>query len=178
MNAGMGEAAGVTEELVIRDAEIADAARLAEVYNHYIRNTIITFEADELSAAEFAQRLKAHPANLPWLVIEERGRVVGYCYAGPWKQRSAYANSVETSIYLDQAVCSRGIGKRAYSSLLSKIGDYHAIMGGIALPNDASVALHEALGFRKVAHFREIGNKFERWIDVGYWQLLPGRTSE
>jgi L-amino acid N-acyltransferase YncA len=172
------ETGGMEQDLIIRNAKAEDAARLAEIYNHYIRNTIITFEVDELTADDFADRLKAHPENLPWLVIEEDGNVVGYCYAGPWKQRSAYAHSVEASIYLDEKACGKGLGKRAYSHLLSKISDYHAIVGGIALPNAASVALHEALGFQKVAHFSEIGRKFDRWIDVGYWQLLPGKGLE
>lgn len=166
------------KHLIIRNVKVEDAARLAEIYNHYIRNTVITFEVDELTANDFAARLEGHPKNLPWLVIEADGDVIGYCYAAPWKQRSAYAHSVETSIYLDEKACGNGVGKRAYSHLLSEVSGYHAIVGGIALPNAASVALHEGLGFQKVAHFPEIGRKFERWIDVGYWQLLPGKGLE
>ena len=166
------------QKILIRDVKAKDSGRLTEIYNHYIRNTIVTFETDELTADDFAERLKIHPKSLPWLVIEEDGNIVGYCYAGPWKQRSAYARSVETSIYLDEKVCGKGLGKRAYSHLLAKIDDYHAILGGIALPNAASIALHEALGFRKSAHFHEIGRKFDRWIDVGYWQLLPRKGSK
>jgi L-amino acid N-acyltransferase YncA len=161
------------QELVVRSAAKEDVAGMAAIYNHYIRNTVITFELDELSDADFADRLASHPPELPWLAIEHDSALIGYCYAAPWKQRRAYGNSVETSIYLDEKVCGNGLGKRAYAVLLSKLGTYHTVIGGIALPNEASIALHEALGFRKVAHFYEVGYKFDRWIDVGYWQLMP-----
>lgn len=164
--------------VVLRDVIKADAERLAQIYNYYIENTIVTFETELVSSFDFEDRLAEHPDNLPWLVIEEQGRVIGYCYAAPWKQRNAYAHSVETSIYLDVAACGKGFGKLAYSHLLSLIDNYHAVIGGIALPNDASVALHESLGYRKVANFAEIGHKFGRWIDVGYWQLLPGKERQ
>jgi phosphinothricin acetyltransferase len=162
------------EEPNIRAVEADDAARMAEIYNYYVENTIITFESEPVTPAEFLRRIGAHPEQLPWYVIEDSGIVIGYCYAAPWKQRSAYAHSVETSIYLDKGACGKGLGKRAYSFLIANLEHVHAIMGGIALPNDTSIALHEALGFQKVAHFKEVGRKFERWIDVGYWQLLPG----
>lgn len=161
------------EDLNIRAVQTSDSKRMAEIYNHYVMNTIVTFESDPVDPNEFLKRLRAHPKHLPWYVFEDKGIVVGYCYAAPWKQRSAYANSLETSIYLDEQACGRGLGKRAYSYLLTTVDHFHAIMGGIALPNESSVALHEALGFQKVAHFREVGRKFDRWIDVGYWQFLP-----
>lgn len=161
------------EELNIRAVQADDSTRVAEIYNYYVENTIVTFESKSVTPDEFLKRIRAHPEYLPWYVVEDKGIVVGYCYAAPWKQRSAYENSIETSIYLDKQACGKGLGKRAYSFLLANVDNFHAIMGGIALPNDSSVALHETLGFQKVAHFKEVGHKFDRWIDVGYWQLLP-----
>lgn len=160
------------EDLNIRAVQAQDSVRIAKIYNYYIENTIVTFESEPLDPDEILKRICAHPEHLPWYVVEDKGVVVGYCYAAPWNQRCAYANSLETSIYLDEQACGKGLGKRAYSYLLATLDNFHAIIAGIALPNDPSVALHEALGFQKVAHFRQVGHKFDRWIDVGYWQLL------
>jgi phosphinothricin acetyltransferase len=87
---------------------------------------------------------------------------------------------VESTIYLRPDAAGRGLGTKLYSSLLAELRDrqLHVAIGGIALPNAASVALHEKLGFEKVAHFRQVGNKFDRWVDVGYWQLILGDTEE
>jgi phosphinothricin acetyltransferase len=122
-----------------------------------------------------AARLAAvEAAGLPWLVGEQEGAVVGYACATPWKGRSAYRFTVEVSVYLDPSCTGRGWGTRLYERLFERLArrGIHAAIGGIALPNDASVALHEKLGMAKVAHFRETGFKLGRWIDVGYWQRL------
>jgi phosphinothricin acetyltransferase len=112
-------------------------------------------------------------AGLPWVVAELNGRVVGYAYASQWKGRCAYRFSVESSVYVDAKHTGQGIGSELYDALLGRLrgGKTHVVIGGIALPNEGSVALHERFGFRKVAHFNEVGFKFERWIDVGYWQI-------
>jgi phosphinothricin acetyltransferase len=157
----------------IRDATAADAPAIAAIYNHYIRETVVTFEEEPVSGAEIARRVeKVQSASLPWLVAEAGGRVVGYAYAGPWHVRSAYRFSVEITVYLAADQVGRGIGSKLYEALFSRLRArrIHAAIGGIALPNDASVALHEKFGLRKVAHFDEVGFKFDRWIDVGYWQ--------
>jgi len=156
----------------IRPATRGDAADIANIYNHYIRDTVVTFEEREIAAVDMADRLAAVSANdLPWLVAESAGAVVGYAYADRWKQRSAYRHSVESTIYLDAKQIGTGLGKRLYRQFLGALpASVHVVIGGIALPNAASVALHERLGFAKVAHFREVGFKFARWIDVGYWQ--------
>ncbi len=156
----------------IRPATGDDTADIANIYNHYIRDTVVTFEEREITAADMARRLAAVSTNgLPWLVAESAGAVVGYAYADRWKQRSAYRHSVESTIYLDARRIGTGLGRRLYQQFLGALPDsVHVVIGGIALPNAASVALHERLGFAKVAHFREVGFKFARWIDVGYWQ--------
>jgi phosphinothricin acetyltransferase len=159
----------------IRTACRADCGAIARIYNHYIRETVVTFEEEEVSAADIAARLDDVSAMaLPWLIIEEAGTVAGYAYAAGWKTRSAYRFSAESTIYLDPAHTGKGLGTRLYAVLLEQLRStpIHVVIGGIALPNAASVALHEQLGFHKVAHFREVGFKFSRWIDVGYWQTL------
>jgi L-amino acid N-acyltransferase YncA len=159
---------------VIRQAVPTDAEAIARIYNHYIRDTVITFEEEPVSCSEMAERIaEVSSASLPWLVAEQDGTVLGYAVASKWKGRSAYRFSVETTIYLAPNCLGRGIGTRLYQPLLKQLKDLrlHVAIGGIALPNAASLALHEKLGFRKVAEFAEVGFKFRRWIDVGYWQL-------
>ena len=158
---------------MIRACTAADAAAIAEVYNHYVHETVVTFEETPVSAAEMAQRISEVGARFPWLVWDD-GAVVGWAYATPWKTRSAYRFSVETTVYLATSHQGRGIGASLYRALIDELRarDVHSAVGGIALPNPASVALHEKLGFRKVAQFAEVGRKFDRWVDVGYWQLI------
>ncbi len=157
----------------IRPAERADAARIAEIYNHYVAQTVVTFEEEAVAAGEMARRVEeVQGASLPWLVAEDDGRVVGYAYAAKWRPRSAYRFSVEVTVYLGPDDGGRGIGSGLYGEVfpvLQRQG-LHAVMAVIALPNEASVALHEKFGMRKVGHLHEVGFKFDRWIDVGYWQ--------
>jgi phosphinothricin acetyltransferase len=164
---------GVTP-ISFRPAQPIDGAVLARIYNHYIRNSVITFEEREISSDDMAARVANVAAlSLPWLVVEISGHVAGYAYANLWKERSAYRFAVESSVYLDPSMTGRGVGLALYSELLTvlKTKPVHTVIGGIALPNEASVALHERVGFVKVAHFKEVGFKHERWVDVGYWQL-------
>lgn len=158
----------------IRTAQSADAAQVAEIYNFYIRNTHQTFETEALSGEEMQKRISEINEDYPFLVAEENGEIFGYAYAAQFKMRQAYAYSAEVSIYVKAEVKQRGIGTMLYEQLFGELAetDVHAIIAGISLPNDASVRFHEKLGFSKVAHFREIGYKLGRWIDVGYWELL------
>lgn len=161
----------------LRSASAADAAAICRIYNAYVATTTITFEEDAVTERDMAQRIAdVGEAGLPWLVLEVDGRVAGYAYATRWRVRSAYRHSVESTIYLDPAYAGRGFGRILYDALLGELRrrELHRVIGGIALPNDASIKLHEALGFRKVAHFTEVGMKFGRWIDVGYWERRLG----
>jgi L-amino acid N-acyltransferase YncA len=99
---------------------------------------------------------------------------MGYAYAQPWKGRSAYRYSVEVSVYLDHQITQQGIGSRLYGELFQILAErgFHAVIGGVTLPNPVSVRLHEKFGFEKVAHFKEVGYKFGKWIDVGYWEKI------
>ncbi|MDB5933376.1 MAG: phosphinothricin acetyltransferase [Massilia sp.] len=159
----------------IRDVNVKDAESIASIYNHFVLTTSISFEETEVSAIEMAGRIAdVQAAGLPWLVAEIDGVVAGYAYATKWRVRHAYRFSVESSVYLAPDQAGKGIGTTLYRVLLDRLraGGYHLAIGGIALPNAASVALHEKLGFEKVAHFSEVGFKFGRWTDVGYWQLV------
>lgn len=158
---------------MIRAAEPRDAAAIAAIYSHYVQTTTISFEEAPVGADEMARRVQAvRDSSLPWLVAEADGKVAGYAYATKWKERSAYRFSVETSVYLDAACHGRGIASALYKHLLDLLrqAGVHTVIGGIAQPNPASVRLHEKFGFEQVALFREVGRKFDRWIDVGYWQ--------
>lgn len=160
-------------EVVIRAAEQRDAAEIALIYNHYVAQTVVTFEKEAVPDSEFLRRMEGvRAASLPWLVSETAGHVVGYACARPWKERSGYRFSVEVAVYVAPGLTGKGIGTELYSRLFESLKalGVHAVIGGIALPNEASVALHEKFGMRKVAHFEQVGFKFGRWIDVGYWQ--------
>lgn len=163
------------KDMQLRAATSSDAERIADIYNYYVENTIVTFEEQIVSAAEIAGRIsEVQRQELPWLVAEAAGQVVGYSHASRWKARSAYRFAVETTVYLKQGWQGQGIGKALYSALIPLLQSkgIHAVIGGAALPNPASVALHEALGFERVATFRQVGFKLERWVDVAYWQLI------
>jgi phosphinothricin acetyltransferase len=161
--------------LRVRPATAADAAAIADIYDYYVANTVVTFEEAPVPATDMAARIaEVQGIGLPWLVGELQGEVLGYCYATRWKARSAYRHSVETTIYLKNGAAGRGMGRVLYSAMLLilRAGGIHAVIGGIALPNPASVALHEKLGFEQVARFRQVGLKHGSWVDVAYWQLI------
>ena len=157
----------------IRECLDTDVSRVCDIYNHYVRETVVTFEDTPLTVAEMARRVTEVRKRFPWLVIEAEGTVAGYAYASLWKMRSAYRFAVETTIYLAPEAAGRGLGTTLYGALLEALPqrDVHRALGCIALPNAASVALHERLGFKKIGIFDEVGWKLGRWVDVGYWEL-------
>lgn len=158
----------------IRTAAASDAAQIAAIYNHYIAATCITFETEPVTVEGMAQRIRETlDLPLPWLVVEEGGKIGGYAYSSKWKGRCAYRFSVEATIYLDPDWTGKGLGVELYTALIDaiKAASMRSIIGGIALPNDASIRLHERLGFKKVGHFEKVGFKNDQWVDVGYWQL-------
>lgn len=161
----------------IRSWEPKDVERICEIYNYYIKNTVITFEEEPLTSSEMKIRIESYVKNYPWLVCVVKGNVVGYAYASKWKERSAYKNTAEVTVYLDRFESKKGYGKALYAALLAELEKVgcHVVLGCIALPNEASQKLHESFGFAKVAHFTEVGRKFGEWVDVGYWQRINFR---
>ena len=159
---------------MVRHVAISDAASICSIYNNYVLGSTATFETESVSESDMGNRIRTTTEKYPWLVFENEGEVVGYAYATAWRQRAAYFNSVESTVYLREGFTGKGIGKQLYSELfhLLKRKNIHVVIGGIALPNDTSIFLHEKLGFKKVAHFKEVGLKFGKWVDVGYWQKL------
>ncbi len=162
-----------TEPPMIRLATAADAEAVAAIYAPYIESTVITFEVTPLTAEQMRARMVQSLERCPWLVAEDAGRVVGYAYAGPHRERAAYQWSADVAIYLDQQVHGRGLGRALYSALFPILvrQGYINAYAGITLPNPKSVGLHEALGFAPVGIYRNVGFKMGRWLDVGWWQL-------
>lgn len=159
---------------MIRDVQEHDIAKICSIYNYYVKNSACTFEEQLVSVSEMSLRIREISKVLPWLVFDDGESIVGYAYASKWKSRSGYRYSVESTIYLSEESVGKGYGFELYQALIRRLQSFtvHSIIGGIALPNPASIALHEKLGFEKVAHFKEVGWKMNRWIDVGYWELV------
>ena len=155
----------------VRPAE--DAGAICEIYNYYIKETVITFENNPIDLFTMQQRIERISSRFPYLVYEQNGKVLGYCYAATWRNRAAYNYTVEMTIYLDKEWTGRGIGYQLYQELLGLLRNagFHVAVASITLSNTHSVALHEKFGFRKVAHFSEVGNKFGKWLDVGFWEF-------
>ena len=158
----------------IRPATPADAARCAEIYAPYVIDNWVSFECDPPGAIEMARRIEDYGASHGWLVAEVEGQIAGYAYGSPHRTREAYATSADVAIYLDAAFARTGIGRRLYEALFPMLKDrnVHAVFAGIALPNDASIGLHEAMGFAPIGIYRDVGWKMGGWRDVGWWQRL------
>ena len=159
--------------MTIRSAIASDAHAIADIYNHYIEHTDVTFEETAVSADDIKARIDTTiEHNLPWLVYEEASKIIGYAYASKWRSRTAYRFSTEVTVYLHHEQGGKGRGTQLYQQLFSELKalGYHAVIGGITLPNLASVALHEKMGMTHAGSFNEVGFKFGRRLDVGYWQ--------
>ncbi|MDR2469067.1 MAG: GNAT family N-acetyltransferase [Tannerella sp.] len=159
---------------MIRKVTENDAEAIAGIYNYYVEKTIITFETESVSVDEMRQRIRTISSEYPYLVYEQDGRVVGYCYATRWKKRCAYHLTAESTVYLDPIARNKGYGHALMQQLIQELRQMstHAVIACISIPNPESIRLHERLGFEKVSHFREVGWKLNVWIDVGDWELL------
>ncbi len=156
---------------LIRPATADDAPTVRDIYAPIVKNTAISFEDEPPMPSEMARRIEA---ALAFLVAERGGRVVGYAYAGAHRARAAYRTSVDVSVYIGEGARRSGIGKALYGALLPhlKHHGYHAAFAGIALPNPGSIALHQSVGFSPVGIFRDVGFKFGKFHDVGWWQRI------
>ena len=158
---------------MIRNAFAKDSVEICRIYNYYVQNSIATFEDMPVTPTDMRNRITKTTSKFPWLVSEMGENLIGFAYATDWKQRAAYKFTVESTIYIDHEKAGNGFGKELYNELISmlkKFGFKQAI-ASIALPNEASVKLHEQLGYKKSGILRNVGLKFGQWIDVGYWQL-------
>jgi L-amino acid N-acyltransferase YncA len=152
---------------------VDDAEALLAIYRPFVESTIVSFEVEPPSVAEFQQRIAASLARWAWILAEDGGRPVGYAYGTSHRPRRAYEWSVETSVYIGDAYRGQGLGKRLYGRLIPMLADkgYCNAYAGITLPNDASVALHRSMGFVPVGVFPRVGRKFGAWHDVSWWHL-------
>jgi phosphinothricin acetyltransferase len=160
----------------VRDATEDDAAACAAIYAPYVTDTAITFEYEPPSVAEMARRIAAAQRAHAWLVLEDGGRVVGYAYAGPFKERAAYRWSSEVSVYLEPGRRRNGSGRLLYEALFARLAErgFRTLVAVMTLPNDASEGLHRALGFEPVGTFRRVGWKHGGWRDVAWAQRSIG----
>jgi phosphinothricin acetyltransferase len=157
----------------IRRATAGDAERIAEIYNWYILNTVVTFETDAISTQEMTTRMQEKLAGHDWLVGEVDREVIGYACYGPFRPRAAYNHTVESTIYLSHEKTGQGLGRALYGRLIESIKGqgFREVIGVVSLPNPESVAFHRAMGFAEAGVLKRVGYKFERYIDVSFWQL-------
>lgn len=171
----------MTGRLVLRPATAADARAIAAIYAPYVLSGTVSFEEEAPDTRAMARRMAASEGLYPWIVAagegggkgaDGSGAVLAYAYATRFRDRPAYRYVVETSIYVAGPAQGGGVGRLLYDALLDTLTaqGFTQAFGVIALPNDASIRLHEAVGFRRAGHFREVGYKHGRWLDVGYWQ--------
>ena len=158
---------------MIRAVHITDAQQLVDIYNYYVLNSIVTFDDEALSLESFKDKITRINTDYPFIVFEENNKILGYAYGSQWRPKPAYNHTVESTVYIKHNTQGKQIGTKLYAELLKqlKLKKFHTVIGGLTLPNDASVRLHEKFGFKEVAHFKQVGYKFNKWLDVGFWQL-------
>ncbi len=160
--------------MLYRKVEEQDVPQITELYNWYITNGVESFETEPLPVGEMRRRVMDISPRWPYYVAEERGRVVGFCYAHPWKERAAYCNTLETTIYLDPSVHRQGVGTTLMRQLIAdcRALGCRALIACITGENTSSIAFHSRLGFERVSLFRSVGYKMGRWLDVVGMELL------
>jgi phosphinothricin acetyltransferase len=158
-------------EVQIRDAVVADLEMVAEIYSHESLYAYSTFETQERGAASWEHKLSSGD---PFVVATDGGVVLGFAYASPFRDRPAYHRTRETSVYLHRAARREGLGTLLYAELLTRLraAGFHTALALIALPNPGSIRLHEQHGFELAGTMREVGDKQDRMIDVGIYQLM------
>lgn len=157
---------------ILRIARPGDAADIAAIYAPFVRDTAISFEVNPPGTDEMLGRITSTLATYPWLVAESEGRVAGYAYASQHRLREAYRWACDVAVYLSPDAQGKGFGSLLYTELLRILTSqgFRSAYGGIALPNAASVALHEKMGFRHLGTYTQVGFKLGQWHDVGWWQ--------
>ncbi|QYJ02867.1 GNAT family N-acetyltransferase [Nocardioides panacisoli] len=160
----------------VRPATEADVDAIGTIYAHHVRTGHATFELEPPPRERWLDKLTSdHPGD-HFLLAEEGQDLLGYAYSGAYRDRAAYTNTRETTVYLAPDATGRGVGRALYDALLAELerAGVHTALAGVALPNDASEALHRACGFERLGVMRAVGRKFDRWIDVAWWQRMLG----
>ncbi len=163
-------------DILIRAATAADAPAVQRIYAPIVERTAISFEEVPPTTAEMERRIADYSATHAFLVAERGGTVVGYAYGSSHRARAAYRHSTEVSAYVGEDARRTGVGRALYAELFAILGQkgFHAAFAGIALPNPGSVALHQAVGFTPIGVFHQVGFKFGKWHDVGWWERPLG----
>ncbi|WP_405296396.1 GNAT family N-acetyltransferase [Algibacter sp. Ld11] len=158
---------------MIRKATLADAKALLDIYNYYVIHTVSTFDEVPLSLSVFTEKMELILKDYPFIVFEENNKILGFAYGSKFRPKPAYNYTVESTVYVKNGVHGKQIGSRLYTELIAllKQHNFKSILGVLTIPNPASVKLHEKFGFTQVAHLKEVGFKFETWLDVGIFQL-------
>jgi L-amino acid N-acyltransferase YncA len=159
--------------IILRSARPEDAEQILEIYRPSVESTPITFEIEAPSVEEIRQRIQDISIQYPWIVAEDQGEILGYAYGNVFRARPAYIWSAESSVYVKKNSQARGLGTQLYRKLLELLFEQGIfnVIGGITLPNEASIRLHEKMGYRLVGTLPQIGFKLGQWWSVGYWQL-------
>lgn len=157
----------------IRSATASDAPGILAIYAPIVESSAISFELEPPGIEEFVDRMATVMEDNPWLVKEDEGVITGYAYATVFRSRAAYSRTRESSVYVHPGHHRRGVGRELMLALIEELSDrgMHRVVAGATLPNRGSAALHESLGFQYVGTFHAVGRKFDRWYDVGFWEL-------
>ncbi len=159
---------------MIRQVTLEDAASIAAIYNPFVTDTCVTFETEPVSVEEMRNRIQQLSKSYPYLVYEEEGEVLGYCYLHPWKPRAAYRCTWEVTIYLSPRAQGKGVGRQMLNRLFAVARErgVHALIACITQGNEHSISFHQQMGFKQVSHFEKVGYKFGRMLDVFDFELL------
>jgi phosphinothricin acetyltransferase len=166
----------IMDSVIVRDAVPADLPRIAAIYDEQVRTAISTFDVASPGLGYWEARLASEQPGDHLLVVDDGSGAVGYAYSSAYRPRPAYDRTREVSVYLDSSARGQGLGRLLYDELLGRLraDGIHQVLAVVALPNDASEALHRACGFTQVGLLPEVGWKFDRWIDTALWGLTTG----
>ena len=160
---------------MIKKVLVSDAEQIANIYNHYIRESVATFDTQEWTVEKMSERIEALSCSYPYLVYKTtEGYIAGFCYAHPWKEKDAYSRTLETTVYVDPEYTGQGIGKKLMQELINICREkkFMTLIACITEGNNSSFILHEKLGFERVSHFKKVGMKFGKYLDVIDYELI------
>ncbi len=154
--------------MVIECVKTTDADEILSIYAPYVKNTFVSFETKVPERDDFRKRVRDISAEYPYYVCRKDGKIIGYAYASRHRVRDAYRYSVDCSVYVSHDAHRKGVGRMLYETLFAELKKrgFHSAFAAVALPNEVSISFHKAMGFEQVGHFKEVGYKFDRWIDL------------